>query len=362
MCDKQIIKEGKMKFKTAIIGCGLISQTKYLPIMTHLKNVEVVGICDLNKELLWSMGKKYEIKNLYTDLEQLLKEQKPDIVVVATPTKTHCDIAVKSIKKGAHVLIEKPMALTVEECDKIIETAEKYNRKVGVMHNQIFNPAFLKAIESVKGLQIGKFVGIRILLATSIDDFPSDKNHWTHKLPAGVIDETGPHGIYLALAFLKNVTSLNVRFKKLLDEYPWLIGEDFEVQLEGENGLGSIRFLYGSKTTDTWIEIFGTNGFIKVDLQSRKFLRFSRPNLDAKTILFSELKVMFQSTFNLIKNSLGYLFSLKINPHYNGIIKFIDWISGKSDYPSDAKQGREVVRLMEKINKEILKIKDKKNC
>lgn len=343
-----------MKFKASIIGCGLISNRKYLPIITKLKDVEVVGICDLNKELIESAGKRYKIKNLYTDFDILLKEKKPDIVVVATPTKTHCDIAIKSIKNGAHVLIEKPMALTVEECDKIIEIAKKYNKKVGVMHNQIFNPAFQRAIELFKIGEIGEFLGIRILLSTSINDFPSDKNHWAHKLPAGVIDETGPHGVYLALSFLKNVTSVDVKFKKLLNNYPWLLSEDFEIQLIAENGIGSIRFLYGSRVPDTWIEIFGTEGIIKIDLLSRKTAIIKRSWYDPYNVLKSEVSLIYQNITNLIKNCFNYLFSQSIDSHYNGIIRFINWVKNKSDYPANAEQGKMVVRIMEEINKTIL--------
>jgi len=345
--------------KAGVIGCGFISQNKYLPVLSKLKDrVELVGICDLNKRLLEKVAQKFGISKKFTDVNEFLESRNPDFVVIATPTSTHCHLACNCLRMGADVLVEKPMALTFNECDEMIKEAKRHGRKIGIMHNYLFNPAFMKARQLFEDGEIGKFVSIRVLLSTSLEDFPSDRDHWTHRLPVGVIDETGPHGLYLALSYLENVNSVCVNFKKLLKDYPWLIAEDFEVNLVGENGMGSIRFLYASETTDTWIEIFGTKGLIKLNLLSRNVFKIIRPNYKPLTVLKSELKILSDSFLNIVKNSLSYLFAPTIDAHYNGISKFISWLSNDSSYPADGEKGKEVVRVLELVNREILKKKE----
>jgi predicted dehydrogenase len=149
----------------------------------------------------------------------MLSEQKSDLVIISTPPKAHANLAVEAIQAGAHVLVEKPMANSAADCDRMIEAAAQCDRKLGVMHNQLFNPAFEKARRIVSDEAFGRFLGMRIWLATSVDYMTSKQDHWAHKLPGGMVGETGPHAIYLSLAFLRNVKDVQVHYKKLLPEY-----------------------------------------------------------------------------------------------------------------------------------------------
>jgi predicted dehydrogenase len=74
-------------------------------------------------------------------------------------------------------------------------TSKKYGKKLGVMHNQVFNPAFVKTCTKVKNGDIRRFLGMRILLVTSVRDIVDDPKHWAHSLPRGILGETAPHEI-----------------------------------------------------------------------------------------------------------------------------------------------------------------------
>jgi predicted dehydrogenase len=84
------------------------------------------------------------------------------------------------------------MATSVAECDEIIAAADKANRCVSVAHSDLFYPSFTKAQQMVESGAIGKFRGMRIFLSTPIDYITSKPDHWAHKLPGGVLGETGP--------------------------------------------------------------------------------------------------------------------------------------------------------------------------
>ncbi|MCD6130611.1 MAG: Gfo/Idh/MocA family oxidoreductase [Candidatus Hydrothermae bacterium] len=120
-------------FKVAIAGCGLISQLKYIPMFQELKNkAKIVGVCDLNEETLKQVASKFRIAGTYKDFEEMLFREQPDIVVVCTPPVTHKNIVIQALERGAHVLVEKPMALTSADCEQMIEASRRFNKKLGV--------------------------------------------------------------------------------------------------------------------------------------------------------------------------------------------------------------------------------------
>jgi len=84
-------------------------------------SLEVGAICDLDEGLLARASLIMPGAATYTDVERLLKETRPDVVVLCTPPRTHALLAVQALESGASVLIEKPMALSGEECDQILE-------------------------------------------------------------------------------------------------------------------------------------------------------------------------------------------------------------------------------------------------
>lgn len=337
-------------FKVAIVGCGLISNEKYLPILRGLKDkVTIVGLCDLNEDILRKAAAKFGVPNAYTDFSEMLCEQRPDLVIICTPPRTHSGLAVKAMQEGAHVLVEKPMATSTADCDSMVDASIRYGKKLGVMHNQIFNPAVEQARHIVSTDRFGRFLGMRIFLVTAVDYMTSKQDHWAHKLPGGVVGETGPHAVYLSLAFLKNVRDVQVRYKKLLPEYPWSIGEDIRIDLIADNGMSSITLAYGSIQTTAEVDIIGTKGQLKLDLQSRTLVEHKRPDLTAGIVGRSVLSTAYQITKALMLNSARYAFSRSLDPHYLGINKFLDHLSDGTDYPATGEDGRQVIAVMEKI-------------
>src|SRR3712207_4570674 len=91
---------------------------------------EVVGVADPKAELRERCSRNYPHVPTFATIEQMLEAARPDAVVIATPPATHCALAIQCMEAGADVLIEKPMALSVAECDRIVQVAEKLGRKV----------------------------------------------------------------------------------------------------------------------------------------------------------------------------------------------------------------------------------------
>lgn len=336
--------------RVAIVGYGLIATDKYIPIFQRLKHrARIVGLCDLDEDVLRKAAAKFGVSNAYKDFSEMLSEQRPDLVIICTPPRTHAGLAVKAMQEGAHVLVEKPMATSTADCDSMVDASIQYGKKLGVMHNQIFNPAVEQARHIVSADRFGRFLGMRILLVTAVDYMTSKQDHWAHKLPGGVVGETGPHAVYLSLAFLKNVRDVQVRYEKLLPEYPWSIGEDIRIDLIADNGMSSITLAYGSIQTTAEVDIIGTKGLLKLDLQSRVLVEHKRPDLTASVVGRSVLSTVYQMTKALVLNSARYVFSRSLDPHYLGINKFLHHLSDGADYPATGEDGRQVIAVMEMI-------------
>jgi predicted dehydrogenase len=337
-------------FRVAIVGCGAIATKKFIPILQRLRNrAAIVGLCDLDAEALKNVASRFAVPNAFTELDEMMAKQHPDLVIICTPPGTHAGLAIEALEMGAHVLVEKPMALSSEDCDRMIEVSLRHDKKLGVMHNQLFNPAVENARHIVSSDKFGQFLGMRIFLATPVDVMTSRQNHWAHRLPGGVVGETGPHAIYLSLAFLKDVRDVRVRYKKLTPEYPWSVGEDIRFDLIADNGMSSVTLMYGSTQTAAQVDIMGTESLLSLDLQSKTLVKHIRPNLRANTVGKSVLNTVYQTVKALTLNGASYIFSRNWDPHYHGITKFLDYLSDHADYPATGEEGKQVVSLMEVI-------------
>ncbi len=128
--------------RTAVIGVGSLGQhhaRNYAELAA--KGVgEFVGVCDSAEEMARTIAEKNNC-NYFTDWRELL--DKVTAVSIVTPTETHCEIACAFLEKGVNVLVEKPIALTLEEADKMIAAAEKTGAKLMVGHLERFNPAMI---------------------------------------------------------------------------------------------------------------------------------------------------------------------------------------------------------------------------
>lgn len=345
------------RLKVAIVGSGLIAKKKHLPSFLRLRQkIEVAAICDLDENKAKELARIFHIKKVFTDFTQMLREIKPDIVDISTPPSTHAKLSIEAIQNNCHVLLEKPMALSLADCDAIIDAANRLDRKICVIHNQIFNPVFVKARKIVSNGQIGKFLGMRIILITPCDYMTSLNDHWAHKLPGGVLGETGPHALYLSQAFLNNINDVRVYAKKQIPEFTWSRFEDFRIELLADNGICSVVLLYSTNQWKAEIDIFASSGTLKIDLQNHVLLKYNRTDLVpfhiAKSSFAQALLTMKETTFNSIK----YMFRKNFNPHSVVISGFVDSILNNAPPPITAKEGREVVRVMQMLIESLNKI------
>jgi len=148
----------KKKIRYAVVGLGYIAQTAVLPSFRNArKNSQLVALVSGDEEKLKRLGDKYKVKNryLYSQFEEALRGGEIDAVYICTPNFFHRNIMETAAKYGVHVLCEKPMAVTTEDCLSMQQTAEKNNVQLMIGYRLHFEAANLEAIRISSAKKIG---------------------------------------------------------------------------------------------------------------------------------------------------------------------------------------------------------------
>lgn len=155
-------------YNIGIIGCGKIAQLRHLPEYAARGDVRIAGVYDRNQERGEAVAKNYGAKSYHT-YEELLANPEIVAVSVCTANNSHAEISMKALQAGKHVLCEKPMALTREECREMVRAAERNGRHLLVGHNQ----RFLKTHQEAR----------RLLQEGAVGKLISFETHFTHAGP-----------------------------------------------------------------------------------------------------------------------------------------------------------------------------------
>jgi predicted dehydrogenase len=348
----------KNKKPVCIVGAGNVANGMHLPSWMKIPEIEVVAVCDRNKEYAERTAKKWRIDSIYTDFDELLeKEQKGAIIDICTPPSTHMPLSIKAMEAGFNVVLEKPMAMSLEESERILR---EYQRRRGevrlcVIHNYLFSPSMLKiksALEKNKVDVIG--VDIR-MLHTPQDDMILDKNHWTHSLPVGRLGECLVHPVYLLQDL---IGKLNVR-----DVYAWKRGttswvkyDELMVTFDSGKKFGGIYISFNSprETSFPTIRVYGRNLILNFD-GTNSTLTIQRHTNNRSNIkrAVDSLSISMQMLKSTAKNALEVVTSKWRFGHENLFRLFIDSISRGEEVPYSQEEAFEANKTFLEVLKRL---------
>ncbi len=143
------------KIRIGIIGCGHWGPN-FVRNFTQLSKAKVCVVCDINLQKLGHIRKLYPSISTSAHYESMLNNHNIDAVIIATPASTHYNLTKDSLLKDKHVLVEKPLAMKVDEAEELIELAKKKKRILMVGHTFIFNPAVNKIKTYIKKKELGR--------------------------------------------------------------------------------------------------------------------------------------------------------------------------------------------------------------
>lgn len=196
--------------KVGIVGCGKIADTHASQIL-RVEGTEIVAVCDREPLMTQQLADRFPVRQCFSDLDAFLSEGRPDVVHITTPPQSHFEIARLCLEQGAHVYVEKPFTVNVEQAQSLVDLARTKNLKLTVGHNYQFSHAARRMRDLIAtGYLGGAPVHMESCYGYDLSD-PSyarallgDKEHWVRNLPGKLLQNIISHGIARIAEFLQD--------------------------------------------------------------------------------------------------------------------------------------------------------------
>ncbi len=185
------------KMRCALIGCGRIS-AKHIEVCNRLDEIDLVGVCDPKPERLEAAAKKCEAEPFSNHIE-MLKKLKPDMAVVLTESGAHAKMACEVVPYTKYVVVEKPMALTLDDADRMIDTCERAGVGLFVVKQNRYNRPVVKLRKALEAGRFGKPVMGTVRVRWCRPQAYYDQDSWrgTWKDDGGVFSNQASHHVDL---------------------------------------------------------------------------------------------------------------------------------------------------------------------
>ena len=144
-----------------MVGAGAISQLAHLPVISKTRGAELAAICDNDGPKARSLAERFGVRDVFTDIDDLLEFDQLDAVVISSPNHLHEPHVLAALKRGVHVLCERPLSLTSRGVERIIVAAQKAGKKVAVGNNHRFRADVQQLYRFIKGGELGGLTGLR---------------------------------------------------------------------------------------------------------------------------------------------------------------------------------------------------------
>ena len=319
----------------ALIGCGRIA-TNHMKAAVN-NQLEISAVCDVVQEHMEVLLAKHELQNdmsilRYTDYKSMIQEVKPDLVSIATESGIHAEIALFCIDHGVHVIIEKPMAMSISDANEIIRHSEEKHVKVSACHQNRFNIAVQEMRHALEAGRFGRLSHGSIHVRWNRNQGYYDQAPWcgTWAQDGGALMNQCIHGIDL----------LRWTFGGEIEEVYGQTRQQFHDYLEAEDvGMAVVKFKNGAiatiegttnvypKNLEETLYIFGEKGTVKIGGTSTN-------NIDVwdfadESEADTKNKGLQEETSNVYGNGHTSLFADMIDAIQNDRKPYVDAYAGR---------------------------------
>ena len=254
-----------MVLKFAIVGCGSIAERHAVQIIAN--GGKLIACCDNMLNKASNFGERFNIA-FYCSIEELLKDNEIDIVSICTPNGLHAEHSILALNASKHVVCEKPMALSVEDCAAMITTAELNNKKLFMVMQNRFNPPVVELKKIIDQNLLGKISNIHLSCFWNRNNEYYKNSIWkgTKKSDGGILYTQFSHFIDILLWLFGEVDTVNAIVENF--NHPGIEIEDAgAVILKFNNNiLCTINYSINSfeKNFEGSLTVIGENGLVKV--------------------------------------------------------------------------------------------------
>lgn len=306
--------------RIGLIGCGYIAK-KHMKTITRLNDITLLAVSDVQEHKMEEaltfyrqQKKDNTIISCYKNYEYLLVDPRIDVVVISVVSSLHAEIAKKAILNNKHVIVEKPLALSLNDCIEIIELSKKHQKHVLVCHQLRYRPLFQRIKEYIQKGYFGElyFGSVTLMLNRSKDYYEESQWKGTWKYDGGMLINQGIHLMDLLIWLMGDIQSIygdistKIKTKETEDIAIGMI--TFE---SGAKGLIEANTITQPENIGYYLSVFGEKGSVRIGgkrfNQLEHFYLADAPNLDQELKKrcdnFDEHYLMYQNFYHSIKNN-----------------------------------------------------------
>ena len=248
------------KLGAAVIGLGV--GRRHAEAYAQLAESTLVAVCDTNPDRLRVAADTYGATT-YADVAELLRDDRVEVISVATPHPSHAALAIAAMESGRHVIVEKPMTVDLREADAMLECAQRTGRKLGVIVQRRFWPAALRVREAIDAGKLGAVISGECELSWWRNAGYYNRDPWRGRWDTeggGVLCNQGIHALDFFQWYMGEVDTVWGRWANLT--HPYIEVEDNAVAAVTfkSGALGVIRMSTSSHLSRTRIAVHGSNG------------------------------------------------------------------------------------------------------
>ncbi len=282
-----------------ILGASGVAHRRMMPAINMAQDNELRALMVRDIERARKLAQEHNARAYYDSVDDLISDPEVDAVHVATPVYLHCEHVIKSAVHGKHVLCEKPMAMNVDECRRMIEACEQNKVLLEVAFTLRFHPCFHKIRNIVNDGKLGKIVQARASLLKSYDIAEGLWRRNPSMSGGGVLMDMGVHAVDL-LSFIFGDVSKVAMFANS-NTKNWEVEETATLLLQMQNGANAVADVsFVVPYSDITLEIYGTEGTLLL-YNGQGYQEYN-----LKLFVNNEVKEEFIPTQNLYKNLIEH--------------------------------------------------------
>lgn len=256
----QFDRKGR-RLRVGIVGAGHISEFHLLALQRL--NVDLVAITDLDRAQAASRAKQFAIKTVSHSVEDLLKHDL-DAVHVLTPPSSHAAIAIQALRQGCHVLVEKPLAESMEDCNAIIAAAQETGKRVSVDHSLMLDPFTVRALNHVQRGEIGRVISVDCQRNQNLPPYLGGPLPLHYRDGGFPFRDIGIHSLYQIELFLGKILNIDWCFDHYGSDKN-LQFDDWRATVRCELGSAHVHLSWAGRPNKDILTIQGTQGVVIID-------------------------------------------------------------------------------------------------
>lgn len=268
-----------MTLKVAVVGCGKIADGQIEEIAKMPELARVVAVCDREGLMAEQVAARYGIAAHYDDFGRMLATERPDVVHVTTPPQSHFALSTQAADAGAHVYVEKPLAMNADEAKRLVDHVTQKGKKLTIGYTYYFDPPALDLFDLRDSGALGEIVHVESFFGYSLAGafgkvVMGDPSHWVHGLPGKLLHNNIDHMLNKALPFLPDANprilahGAVMRPERLGDDRD-LMHDELRVTIAGARTTFYGTFTSHVKPVAQFLRVYGTKGTAHADFVSR---------------------------------------------------------------------------------------------